>query len=100
MEYTQDQKRQFKREFAQIRWKKNVVGIPAVIVSFLISVASKSAGPILGIPPKRISGVVSLAASAGLFLFSSLIWRGPACDSPFGKAVNPTICPRCGVDLR
>ena len=100
MEYTEEQKAEFKREFAVRRNRQVMLAVPLVALVLVITLAGgrRGSGDILGID-RQTFGIGFFALVGGALLFSLRNWRCPACDKYLGKG-SPHFCPRCGVELR
>ena len=100
MEYTEDQKAEFKREFAVRRKRQFMLAVPLVAIVLVVTLAGerRGSGDIFGIP-RQTFGVGFFLLVAGGLLFSLRNWRCPACDKYLGKG-SPHFCPRCGVQLQ
>ena len=100
MEYTEDQKEQFRQQFAVKRRHQVLLLVPLLVFGVLVALTSRNHGvPALGIPPEVIVfsfAVVALGAAA----FSFWNWRCPACGKYLGRGLGPRFCRRCGIELR
>jgi len=100
VEYTEDQKLEFREEFKrrQIRW--GFASIAAIITgSFLMVLVA------LWIAGESKVWIAVLSLFAGLVLVAALYViaqnrRCPACHEALGRAGDPTYCPNCGVNLQ
>ena len=101
MTYTEDQKAEFRAEFAMRRRRQLFVSIPLVIfmVGVMVALDEKAKAPVFGISPSVVIGIFAVVMVGGL-VFSLLNWRCPACQRYLGKQINPSFCHRCGVPLR
>ena len=100
MEYTEQQKQEFKTEFARRRRRQIVVTIPAVVVIIAWVLMAEDAMPLPAGVPQGAALVVFFAAVFGMLVFSLFNWRCPACRSYLGKGISPRFCRHCGVALR
>ena len=92
VEYTEQQKEQFKQEFAAKDRRQFVTFISIVSIVLLMLL---TAGHLPWFVP--VSG---LAIVMGAFVFSFVNWRCPACGKYLGQIPVRRHCPRCGVALR
>jgi hypothetical protein len=103
MEYTEDQKEQFKQQFAAKRRRQIILMIPFVILAGTMALMGVNGHthttPVWGIPSDAI-GVVCLIFAVCAVVFSFLNWCCPACGKHLGRGFGPRFCPRCGVELR
>ena len=100
MQYTEEQKSRFKREFAERRRKQMILVIPFLILivgSFFMG--DRDVSSIFGISSEA-AGLAFLILVAGALAFSFRNWRCPACDKYLGKVINPKHCHACGIELR
>ena len=100
MQHTEQQKSQFKQDYAKRRRSQLMVSVPlvAVMLAFVFA-EERHAGTLLGLPI-QIAGPIFLAVVAGALFFSFRNWRCPACNKYLGRAFNPKHCHSCGVELR
>jgi len=100
MEYTEQQKTEFKERFAK-KWRRQIVlTIVSIGAMSPLVIAEKSANQAaFGIPPSVWGPfvLVMLVTFAGLTLYN---WRCPACGRYLGRSFRPSFCPKCGVALR
>ena len=101
MEYTEEQKATFRRQFAERRKRQIMLAVPlvGVFVAFAIFSDEKSQVALPGIPMTLFAPLV-LVAVVGALIFSLRNWRCPACDRYLGKGASPRFCPKCGVPLQ
>jgi len=100
MQYTEQQKMQFREQFAARRKRQLIATIPAVAVMLAIALLGEDADPpVSGVSMSIIIGV-ALVAVISLLIFSLRNWRYPACDGYIGRVLNPKICSKCGAELR
>jgi len=98
MAYTEEEKAQFKREFAVRRKRQFMLAIPMIPLFVVVTLARRGSQELLGIPSQTFGMGFFLFVIFGL-LFSFRNWRCPACDKYLGKGVR-NYCPRCGVELQ
>ena len=100
MEYTEQQKAEFKEQFATRRTRQIVcvVVILAVILPLMMAEERADQG-LLGMSVAVLGPLVLGVVVAGV-IFSFRNWRCPACNRYLGKGANPVFCPRCGVELQ
>ncbi len=99
MEYTEEQKEQFKQEFAVKRRRQLMLSAPLVIVVVLFMLADNRRGaPLLVLPPAVMWAGLGLILFGLVFSFKN--WRCPACGKYLGRSFGPRHCPKCGVALR
>ena len=100
MQYTEQQKAEFKLAYAKRRTRQLVVA--AVLVPLVIAMAvsdNKEAGTVFGVSA-AVGGPAFFAVMLVAVVFSFRNWRCPACSSYLGRAFNPRHCSNCGVELR
>ena len=100
MEYTEQQKQEFKTQFANRRRKQLMVSVPLIILVVLFATVNEKTGLVLGTIPISIFTPIFVVAVVGALIFSFKNWRCPACKRYLGKAFNPSFCSKCGVGLR
>ena len=100
MEYTEQQKQDFKKQFADRRRMQLMVSGPLIILIILFATVNENTGLVLGIIPISIFTPILIVAVVGAIIFSLKNWRCPACNKYLGKAFNPRFCSKCGVGLR
>ncbi|MFX0199891.1 MAG: hypothetical protein ACFFCW_27525 [Candidatus Hodarchaeota archaeon] len=100
MEYTEEQKQEFKSQFAARRRRQLIATLPFIILIILFATINESTGLVLGSIPISIFLPIFFIAIIGLLVFSIKNWRCPACNKYLGKAFNPSFCSKCGVALR
>ena len=100
MEYTEQQKAEFKSVFSIRRRNQIFVAIPlAIIVFSFIFISKNGADSFLGLP-LNFAGPIFLILIAAALIFSFKNWRCPACNKYLGKVINPKHCHSCGIELR
>jgi Zn finger protein HypA/HybF involved in hydrogenase expression len=95
--HTEEQEKQFKRQFAARQRRQRVAATSAVVAVPLGVIASVGSG----VSPIRL--FVILAAGVfvlGVLVFSFVNWRCPACGRYLGQIPIRRHCPKCGVALR
>ncbi len=97
MEYTEEQKAEFRRLFSTRRRNQIILAVPIILVILLLPLAERNEA-IFGVPP-AVVGPVGLVLILGALAFSLYNWRCPACNKYLGKAISPKFCSRCGVEL-
>jgi hypothetical protein len=100
MEHTEEQKREFKIQFATRRRRQLIATVPFIILIILFATINESTGLALGVIPISIFYSIFFIAIIGLLIFSFKNWRCPACNKYLGKAFNPSFCSKCGVGLK
>ena len=100
VQYTEDQKAQFKQLYSKRRRNQLMLSVPLVAVMLAVAVTEdRQANTILGLPA-QVAGPIFLAMIVGALVFSFRNWRCPACDKYFGRTFNPRHCHNCGIELR
>ena len=101
MEYTNEQRESFKREFAVRRKRQIIVAVPvvALFVGFAALTDERNKA-LLASGRFEILVAAFLTILFGVVIFSVRNWRCPACDRYLGKGMGPRFCPKCGVALR
>lgn len=99
MEYTEDQKEQFKQQFASKRRRQFLLMVPVVPVVLLFVLADdRGRTPLIHLPPAFI--FVGLIVIVGAIANSFMNWRCPAYGKYLGRSLGPNCCSKCGVALR
>jgi hypothetical protein len=99
MEYTEQQKQEFKDAFAERRKRQWMVTIPFAALLFAFAFAQdRGSGTVFGFPGE-VAGPVLIALVLGVLFFSFRNWRCPACNKYLGRAYNPRHCQNCGIAL-
>ena len=99
MAYTDAEKAQFIERYARRRRNQLVVSISLVaIIAGVVLTEDRGRGTILGLP-RDVVGPAFLAIVAAGLLYSFRNWRCPACNSYLGRALKPSYCQDCGVEL-
>ena len=99
MQYTDEQRLQFKVAYVQRRRRQLLLSGPLLLLVFAASMARGShAQTFLGMPIETGGPVFFLIIIAAL-AFSWRNWRCPGCDSYLGRNFNPRHCPGCGLEL-
>lgn len=94
--YSETQKQEHKRVFAERRRRQIILIVPLVLVVVAIRFAKH--GNFLGLPESAaVAGF--LLFIAGALAFSFYNWRCPACDAYLGKEISPNFCVKCGAEL-
>jgi hypothetical protein len=99
MEYTQQQKQEFREEFARRRKRQLLLAVP-MIALFAVNIFFKTGGR-GGALHRFLSSDwplwILIAFIAFALVFSLRNWRCPACHSYLGRDASPRFCPKCGV---
>ncbi len=96
MQYADEQKAEFKKQFSRKKRSQFLVAVPVIVVIVLLNLWGKQAA--LGIPV-AVVGPVAFVLVLGALAFSLFNWRCPACNKYLGKAISPKFCSNCGVEL-
>ena len=100
MEYTEQQRVEFKREFAVRRRRQFAMAVPLLtIVAGVTILTDRTTGDVLGVPRAAIGPAFAVLVASAL-AFSLRNWRCPACNAYLGKGAHRYSCPKCGVELR
>jgi hypothetical protein len=101
MEYTEQQKAEFRNLF-KVR-RKNQIVVAVIAIAFMVPLFLAREQPavptVMGIPAQAYFIVFGLVI-VGSLAFSLKNWRCPACSKYLGKNVSPRFCPGCGVSLQ
>jgi hypothetical protein len=97
MQYSDEQIRRFKAEFAQRRKKQILLIIPLFAVLILM-IASPSSLASLGLNKETMRWGF-LAYVLGAVVFSLANWRCPACGGYLGRSFWIKFCSKCGAPL-
>jgi hypothetical protein len=100
MDYTEQQKAEFKALFARRRRNQIAVAGPVVALMVLIVLTYELSGTTLLGVPMTVASTIAVVALVVVLLFSFRNWRCPACDHYLGRGFNPHFCPRCGAPLQ
>ena len=99
MQYTEQQKQEFREEFARRRKRQIYIAIP-IIGLFVLKIFFKTGGR-GGAIYQFLSSDVPLWILIGFIAFALVYslknWRCPACNSYLGRDIGPSFCPKCGV---
>jgi len=100
MQYTEQQKAEFRQEFKAKRKRQIILAIPVIACMLLLFALSETKAPTVAgleasvvLPPVLVMVVAAVA-------YSFYNWRCPACRKYLGKAISPSFCARCGVGLQ
>ena len=99
MEYTEQQKVEFKAAFALRRRNQTLVSVPFFVV--LVVLAFTRGSDAVG----RLTNTTAIlygllfAGVIGVLVFSFRNWRCPACNRYLGRTFNPRHCVGCGAQL-
>jgi hypothetical protein len=97
MQYTEQEKMEFKAQFSARRRNQLVLVVPMVAILLLL-VLLDGKQEVFGIP-LRIAGPGAIGLMLVGVVFSYRNWRCPACNKYLGKDISPKFCSKCGVDL-
>ena len=99
MDHTEQQASEYKQQFAEIRRRQRVVGIPvlAVIFAFVLA-ANLGQGMVFGFPVTALFPVIFVAI-LGAVGYHWRTWRCPACREALGGSHRLKFCQMCGVRL-
>jgi hypothetical protein len=100
MEYSEQQKQEFRSRFAARRRKHYMVTGPFIMMIILFVSAEFTGGLVLGFIPESSFAPYFVLVAMGAFIFSLFNWRCPACNKYIGRGFNPNYCSKCGVGLR
>jgi hypothetical protein len=99
LQYSEDQKAEFKQLYATRRRNQLMVSIPLVpLILAVVLTEDRAAGTILGLS-RQVVGPIFLAVVGAVLFYSFRNWRCPACNKYLGRGVNPQHCQNCGVEL-
>jgi hypothetical protein len=102
MEYTDQQKVEFKSVFAKKRRRRimaMLLMIPSAVAFGFGAAGGVEDQLVLGLGP-IVWWPVVLVVFIGSLIFSVLNWRCPACGTVFGLNFNGRYCSDCGVELQ
>ena len=100
MEYTEEQKSQFKATYASRRKRQLAVSAPLVVLVLgFVFMEDRLAGAVRG-TSSAVAVPLFLIVILGALVFSLRNWRCPACGKYLGHSFNPKHCQSCGVALR
>jgi len=100
MEYTEEQKQEFKAQYALRKRRQLMVTLPLIVVVIAVAVADTSGGSLFGAFPAAAFLPVFLIIVFAVLIFSFRNWRCPACNKYLGKSLSLRFCPKCGIALR
>ena len=100
MEYTDQQKQEFRNQFAMKRRRQLTIAIPLIILIIPLIITDETSGLVLGSIPISIYASVFIILAIGCVIFSFKNWRCPACNKYLGKTISPRFCSKCGVELK
>jgi len=99
MEYTEQQKTEFKAEFSRRRRNQLIATVPMIAAVLGAAFGEGYITQTLGLRMEVFGGIALVVIAAGV-IFSLVNWRCPACGRYLGKGMGPNHCPKCGVALR
>ncbi|MGD2064239.1 MAG: hypothetical protein PVF51_11745 [Nitrospirota bacterium] len=100
MEYTEEQKAQFREQYATRRRRQYALTVSLVAVfAGLFFLGPRYLGRFSGLSVTAIVPI-SFLLVAGALIFSLRNWRCPACNRYLGRTYNPRYCQGCGFELR
>lgn len=101
MEYTEQQKADFRQQFRVRRQRQLILAVPLVplFVGFAVLLDERTDGTVLGVP-LSVAGPAFLIFIVAAIVFSFRNWRCPACDRYLGKGFSPKFCQQCGAPLQ
>ena len=117
MEYTEQQKKEFKNQFAKKRRKQLIVAVLCSILSipplaaFALYELNIIAFEAIPLPTLQIFVLILFAVLVSVIIFTKKNWRCPACKKDLGndsnsiffligKDLNIIFCPNCGIRLK
>ena len=98
MEYTEEQKAEFKEQFRERKKRQKAVSVLVIVLLVPVFI-------IRAFPNSPMSdyvffvGIGFFAAVVSAIVFSRKNWRCPACGKYLGQGMNPKHCPNCGIAL-
>lgn len=99
-QFTEEQKAGFRATFAARR-RGHLLAIGVAIVAALVTAATVQWRPaaLLGIAPSvwQLAFAVIIVA---VVAYNLVNWRCPACNAYLRRNLNPSFCPKCGIQLR
>lgn len=99
MEYTEEQKNEFKAQFAKKRRNQRILRVPTIAAIISVTLGERHVGQALGVSREIIRGAAFVVV-LGYLVFSLINWRCPACGKYLRRGLSPNHCPHCGVALR
>lgn len=99
MQYTEQQKDEFRQEFARRRKRQLMLAVP-IIGLFVLKIFFRTGGKggaLYEFLNSEIPIFILIALIIGALLFSLKNWRCPACNAYLGRDASPRFCPKCGV---
>ncbi len=110
MGYTEQQKKEFKNQFAKKRRKQLILAVLCSILSIpplaafaldLFNIINlRPAFEAIPLPTLQISGLILFVVLVSVIIFTKKNWSCPACKKDLGKDLNPIFCPNCGIRLK
>lgn len=99
MQYTQQQKEEFRQEFARRRKRQLLLAIPIIglIGLKIFFKAGGRSGPTYDFLSSDIPLFILMGFIVAALGFSLKNWRCPACNAYLGRDTTPRFCPKCGV---
>ena len=98
MEYTEQQRAEFVREFSRRKSLQLKVVLPVVIAAVVVLSFTENANTYFFGIPSNLAGPAAIVVIVIAVIFSLFNWRCPACRRYLGKGI-PNFCPKCGVGL-
>jgi hypothetical protein len=99
MEYSEEQIREFKEEFAKRRKAQILFAVAAVVVALALGIFSQVWSQALAGNEWLVAGIVIVLALVTV-VFSVRNGRCPACGGLVSNSWRLRFCPLCGVPLR
>ena len=99
MEYTNQQRAEFKDAYAKRR-RKQLIMIVLLFAAMAPLPFIKDGGTYLGLSGSVFGPIILVTIFLVWVIYDSRNWRCPACDKSLGRAFNPRRCRSCGIELR
>lgn len=98
--YTEEQKKAFRDQFADMRFRRQGYLVPFVILYVIIFyIRIEHAEEAFGLS-LRTWKVLELISIVGGVFFAFRKWQCPACGKPFGFQFRFQNCKKCGIALQ
>ena len=100
MEYTDQQKQEFKEQYAALSRRQIIATVPFVVI--LIAAVIFGEGDFIALSDfqETMLFIFFALGVVGMLIFSLKNWRCPACKSYLGRGLGPKFCSKCGVALK
>jgi hypothetical protein len=100
IEHTEQERTLFREQFAARRKRQRIATAPAIVFLVALRFFDKNTDRSNLVLAGGAVLILFVAYLVGVGIFSLRNWRCPACDRYLSSSINPTCCPKCGVELK